>query len=130
MKRLTGRKEYLDIALESGEYLLKNETPAGNWALIQPSCPYYGFIHPRHAYWWGKPMIVLYDETGDTRFLMCFKRSVEWYAKALRRDGGFFRNTGTDFQTPTFGSCTSGSACAAIMLMEAYGRYEDSSLPP
>lgn len=129
-KRLTGKKAYLDIALETAEYLLKTENPSGNWALIQPSQPYYGFIHPRHAYWWGKPMIDLYDETGDTRFLMCFKRSTEWYMKALRRDGGFFRNTDSEFQTPTFGSCTSGSACAAIILLEAYERYDDSSLLP
>jgi hypothetical protein len=35
----------------------------------------------------------------------------------MRKDGGIFRNTYVDFNTTSFGHATSGSACAAILMM-------------
>ena len=116
--KLTGNRQYLDIAVAVGETLLREENPAGNWVGILPCLTECELIHPRHAYWWGKPMMPLYQATGDKRFLELFKRSMNWYDKAIRIDGGMFRNTRTDFATDTFGQATSGSACAAICFME------------
>lgn len=116
--KLTGERRYLDIAVAVGETLLREENPAGNWVNIVPCQASRGLIHPRHAYWWGKPMLALYQATGDSRFLELFRRSVNWYDQALRLDGGMFRNTRTDFRTDSFGHSTSGSACAAICFLE------------
>jgi hypothetical protein len=64
-------------------------------------------------------MLEICKETGDERFRELFYRSVAWYEKALRRDGGLFRATYSDFNTDSFGHATSGSACAARCFMAA-----------
>ena len=115
---LTGERRYLEIAVATAETLLREETPPGNWINIVPCDPRAGTIHPRHAYWWGRPMLALYRETGDERFLALFRRSVDWYDRALRMDGGFFRDVGTDFNCASFGHATSGSACAALCFLD------------
>ena len=116
--KLTGNKRYYDIAVATAETLLKEEGPDGNWIKICPCNPKTGIIHPRHAYWWGRPQLTIYKETGDERFLELFRRSVNWYDNAIRRDGGIIRNTGVDFRTDSFGHATSGSACAALCFMD------------
>jgi len=116
--RLTGERRYLEIAVATAETLLREETPSGNWINIVPCDPRRGTIHPRHAYWWGRPMLALYRETGDERFLALFRRSVDWYDRALRMDGGFFRDVGADFNCASFGHATSGSACAALCFLD------------
>ena len=116
--KLTGNVRYLEIAKSIAETLIKEEYPSGNWIKICPCNPETGIIHPRHAYWWGRPMLTMYKETNDQRFLGVFCRSVEWYDKALRRDGGLIRDTGADFKTASFGHATSGSACAALCFMD------------
>lgn len=116
--KLTGEKRYLDIAAATAETLLREEGPAGNWINIIPCDPAKGTIHPRHAYWWGRPMLTLYRETGDERYLELFRRSVQWYDHALRLDGGLFRDTAADFNTDSFGHAASGSACAALCFLD------------
>lgn len=116
--KLTGEKRYLDIAVATAEKLLLEERPAGNWIDIFPCNARRGVIHPRHAYWWGRPMLTLYKETGDLRFLGLFRRSVQWYDHALRLDGGFLRDTSVDFNTGCFDHATSGSACAALCFLD------------
>ena len=116
--KLTGEKRYLDIAVATAETLIREEGPAGNWINIVPCDSQRGTIHPRHAYWWGRPMLTIYKETRDRRFLDLFRRSVQWYDRALRLDGGFIRDTSADFNTGSFGHATSGSACAAICFLD------------
>lgn len=117
--RLTGNPLYRKIALDTAEHLIELEDPPGNWMSFIPCNKALGRIHPRHAFWWGLPMLEVYKETGDERFRELFYRSVEWYEKALRRDGGLFRATYSDFKTDSFGHATSGSACAARCFMAA-----------
>ena len=63
-------------------------------------------------------MAEMYRETGDRRYRELFFRSVHWYERAIRRDGGLFRSTYTDFNTESFGHAASGSACAALCFIE------------
>ena len=117
---LTGNIEYLNIALDTATTLIENENPPGNWIKYIPCNKTRGNIHPRHAFWWGLPMLTLYHETKDVRYKDVFYRSVAWYEKALRVDGGLFRMTFENFNTPSFGHATSGSACAARCFIAAY----------
>ncbi len=48
----------------------------------------------------------------------------------MRRDGGIFRNTYTDFTTDSFGHATSGAACAVIMFLEYYDETGDGEILP
>ncbi|MCF7849060.1 MAG: hypothetical protein K9M45_09435, partial [Kiritimatiellales bacterium] len=118
--RHTGEKRYLDIAVRTAERLLKDEMPPGNWLKYQPCRRQIGSIHPRHAYWWGRPMLQLWETTGDADCLFAFQRSTDWYARAVRTDGGMFRDTRLDFSTSSFGHSTSASACAMMMFMDDY----------
>ena len=128
--RLTGRQHFLDIALATAETLLADEAPAGNWVKYIPCNAATGSIHPRQAYWWGLPMLEVYRETGDERHRNLFIRSVEWYRQAMRRDGGLFRGTDTDFNTDSFGHATSGVACAVIAFIEYRSETGDDSITP
>ena len=128
--RLTGREDFLDIAVGAAETLLREEEPAGNWMRYIPCVPSQGLIHPRQAYWWGRPMLALYQATGDKRFLDCFERSAGWYKSALRLDGGLFRHTGADFNSWSFGHSASGSACAALVLADCRAFFDDGTLTP
>ncbi len=126
----TGERFFLDICRETAEILLREEEPAGNWVGIQPSNHYRRTLHPRQAFWFGRAFLPLYAQTGESRFLFQFERCVQWYRQALRRDGGFFRNTGVDFSTGSFGHCTSGSACAALMFIDYMRAYRTRDLMP
>ncbi len=117
--RLTGEERFKTIALETAERLLREEDPPGNWIGYAPCSRTRGVIHPRHAFWWGYPMLEIHRLSGDPRFLQAFFRSVDWYRQALRRDGGLFRGTYTDFSTDSFGHATSGVGCAVRMFLDA-----------
>ena len=115
------------VASRTADRLLQDEDPPGNWKSYPPAHPVTGIIHPRHAYWWGRPMWMVYKETGDTRYLDCCHRSAEWYVNAMRSDGGLFRNTGPGFKTPSFGHATSGIACASILWMDLIREFGETA---
>ena len=126
--KLTGDEIFKKVAVEAAEMLLANEGPAGNWIKYIPCSIETQRIHPRHAYWWGMPMLDIYNATDDERFLHCFFRSVDWYKKALRKDGGFIRGTYSDFNTDSFGHATSGTACAVICFLKYYEYTGDEKI--
>ncbi len=128
--RLTGNERFRHIAFATAETLLADENPPGNWIKYIPCNAEVGNIHPRHSYWWGLPMLELYKETGDEKYAALFKRAVEWYKKALRHDGGLFRDTYLDFNTDSFGHATSGTACAAICFQRYLELTGDESIRP
>lgn len=114
--QLSGRTDFRKIFYETAERLLAEEEPPGNWIRFAPCQWPDGPIHPRHAYWWALPMLDAYADSGDSRFLACAQRATNWYLKALRHDGGLFRETYRDFNTNSFDHCVSGSACAGILF--------------
>ena len=126
--RLAGNRRFRDIALETAATLLRDENPPGNWINYPPCSRRMGVIHPRHAYWWGYPMLAAFADTREQPFLDCFRRSVQWYRSALRRDGGLFRGTAVDFKTDSFGHATSGVGGAAIMLTAVDNLEKDPEL--
>lgn len=118
--RRTGDPLFSQIYFETAEELLRREHPAGNWIAFGPCHAGGDYIHPRHAYWWGGSLFDGWQASGEIRYRDAALRSAKWYAKALRRDGGFFRNISTDFNTDSFHHATSGSACAAIIFLRAF----------
>ena len=116
--KISGETRFRDIAMATAETLRENENPSGNWICYLPCIIATQSIHPRHAYWWGRPMLTIWRESGNEEYLQLFHRAVRWYANAIRRDGGLFRATGVDFNTESFGHASSGSACAALMFLD------------
>lgn len=124
--------QFLRTALVTGDYalreafyevcerLLRDEKPPGNWIKYGPCNAHTGAIHPRHAYWWGRPFIDAYRDSGEEKYLQAAIRTGEWYLRAIRHDGGLFRNTYTDFSTDSFGHATSGVACAVLLWNDLY----------
>lgn len=104
------------VFYEVADTLLANEEPAGNWINYVPCSWKKGSIHPRHAFWWGRPMWMAYKDSGNEKYRACFNRACEWYVRAMRRDGGLFRNTYSDFTTDSFGHATSGVGAACMMF--------------
>ncbi|NQU39160.1 MAG: hypothetical protein HQ523_04335 [Lentisphaerae bacterium] len=124
--QVSGDASLADVAIRTADRLLKDEAPEGTWAHYPPALARTGVIHPRHSYWWGRPMWKVNQATGDQRYLDCCRRSATWYVKAMREDGGLFRNTDANFNTPSFGQATSGIACAAILWHELAREYGDT----
>lgn len=128
--KLTGNPVYKQIFYKIAERLLADEEPAGNWIKYPPCNMKESRIHPRHAYWWGYPMLDAWLDSKDKKYMECFLRSCRWYAKAQRHDGGIFRWTFTDFKTDSFGHATSGLACAMAMWMDADAITASSEFAP
>ncbi len=122
---LTGDEDYKRVFYEIAERLLREEDPPGTWVAFGPSNPIKGSIHPRQSFWWGRPMLSAYKDSGDHRYLSCFMRSGEWYAGAQRKDGGIFRATYENFKTESFGHQTSATACAALVYLDLYKQTHD-----
>lgn len=122
---LTGEARYRDVFYEILHRLLRDERPAGNWVDYGPCCPKTGECHPRHAYWWGLPMLDAYQHSREKIWLDAAVRSGEWYVKAQRTDGGLFRFTDLNFKTACFEHATSGICCAAILWMRLFRETRD-----
>ncbi len=116
----TKNAEHRKLFFATADRLLKDEEPAGNWINYVPCNAKTGSIHPRHAFWWGRPMIAAWHESKDRKYLECARRAGEWYLHAMRTDGGLFRGTLRDFRTPSFGHENSGISCASILWLELY----------
>lgn len=116
---LSGDERFRTIFYETVDFLGANEYPSGTWGQYPP-CGASGNIHPRQSYWWGLPMYDAYLDTGNDKYLRSLQHCAAWYKKAQRRDGGFIRNTYTDFSTDSFGHATSGTVCAAILWEQLY----------
>jgi len=116
--KLTGNEEYATLFWEMIDRLILDEDPPGNWISYWPNNKKKGYFHPRHSFWWGRPFLVAYKEGKEQKYLNVVKRACDWYINAIRKDGGLFRNTYTDWGTESFGHATSGTACAVILWLE------------
>ncbi len=116
--RKTGDEKFLNTHLEISERLLTDQNPSGNWMDYSPNDPVKKSFHPRHTYWWGIPLIESFRITHDARYIEAATACAEFTVRALRHDGGYFRNYYLGNSTDSFGHATSGSACAAILLLE------------
>jgi poly(3-hydroxybutyrate) depolymerase len=128
--QLTGNKEYLRTAEKVAARLLADEEPSGNWINYHPCNRQTGLIHPRQCYWWGHPMLAMYQFSNEKQYRAQFLRSCEWYQHAIRRDGGLLRNTYLDFNTDSFGHATSGAAAAISMFLDAWTVLDQKEMWP
>ena len=128
--KYSGDENLRRIFYEVADHLLEREGPEGNWIGYVPCNWKEGYIHPRHAYWWGRPMWMAYKENQKSKYRKCFDRACTWYTKAMRHDGGIIRNTYADFNTLSFGHACSGSSCAAIMFRDAFTELGDPKYIP
>lgn len=120
---------YLKVFLEVADRLLKDEDPPGNWIKYYPCNPNafggLGHIHPRHAYWWGYPMLSAYDATGDQKYLECAIRSGDWYIQNSTLDGAIYYHTTRNGKHLSFDFCTSAVGCAIIMWIDLWKRLKE-----
>jgi len=105
---------------EIADLLIAKEEPAGNWINYVPCDWKTGAIHPRQAFWWGRPMWMAYKNSKVDKYRQCFERACDWYTKAMRHDGGMLRGTYRDFSTDSFGHATSGTGCACMMFRDSF----------
>lgn len=116
----TGDEKYARVFWEVLACLRADEAPPGNWVAYWPNNPRKGLLHPRHAFWWGRPFVQAARErpARAEEYLAVARRAGDWYVHAIRLDGGIFRDTRTDFATSSLGHAMSGAACAAILWTE------------
>ena len=123
--QLTGEAAYRHAFYDVLNRLLVDERPSGNWVDYGPCRPEFGECHPRHAYWWGLPMINAWRDSRDPRWLDGARRAGLWYIKAQRTDGGLFRYTDLEFKTGCFDHATSGIMCASILWLRLFQETGD-----
>ncbi len=122
----TGHQPFLDAHVKVSRRLVADQRPRGNWIDYGPCHAAAGLFHPRQTYWWSLPLLESYRLTGDRQYLETVIASGEFLARAMRRDGGFFRGTYADFGTDSFGHAASGSACAAILFLGLFKATRES----
>jgi hypothetical protein len=120
------QKIFFDVA----DRLLRTEDPPGNWMAFHPCDWRAASIHPRQAFWFGRPMWMAYLESGQRKYRDCFDRACQWYVRAMRRDGGMLRNTYADFNTDSFGHAGSGTGCACMMFRDQYAQLGNTAYLP
>lgn len=123
-------EKYRKVFYETADKLLRREEAKGNFIGYNPANWEKGYLHPRHAFWWGRPMWMAYKDSGDIKYGECFNRSCQWYTKAMRQDGGIIRQTYVDFNTLSFGHATSGVSCAVLMYRDAFVELGNSRYIP
>jgi len=117
----TKKDSFRKIFFETADRILREEMPPGNWIKFIPCNLDKGSLHPRQAFWFGRPMVMAWKEAQikgqeyPEKYLNCAKRAADWYVRAQRRDGGLFRGTYLDFKTDSFGHATSGILCACCL---------------
>jgi len=120
---------YLKTFLEVADRLLQDEDPPGNWIKYYPCDPNafggLGHIHPRHAWWWGYPMLSAYDATGGKKYLECGIRSGDWYIQNSTLDGAIYYHTTRNSKHLSFDFCTSAVGCAIIMWIDLWKKLKD-----
>jgi rhamnogalacturonyl hydrolase YesR len=121
---------YLQIFREVSDRLLKDEDPPGNWIKYKPCNPGAfegrGDIHPRHAWWWGYPMLDAFDAFGEKKYLDAAVRAAQWYIDNDNLDGGYYYHiTKTGSKHLSFDFCTSAVGCAVIMWTDLWKRTGD-----
>lgn len=128
--KYSGQVIFRKVFYEVADCLLKREEPLGNWIGYAPCKWEDQVMHPRQAFWWGRPLWLAYKDSGKTKYLDAFNRSCQWYTKAMRHDGGMIRRTYTDFSTDSFGHATSATSCAVMMFRDAYTELGDPQYIP
>jgi hypothetical protein len=128
--KYSGREEFRRVFYEIADHLLKREEPRGNWFGYAPCNWKEQSMHPRQAFWWGRPLWMAYKDSGKTKYRDAFNRACQWYTKAMRHDGGMIRRTYTDFSTDSFGHATSATSCAVMMFRDAYTELGDPQYIP
>ena len=120
----TNDKRFLDVHVQVSERLVRDQRPPGNWVDYGPCSPQEMRFHPRHTYWWGRPLLDTFRQTGRREFLETAVASGEFTLRALRSDGGYFRSVYLEsdgyLNTDSFGHATSGAACGAIFFLDLY----------
>ena len=123
--RLNGRDDWRDIFFETADRLVADGQPPVNWGRYSSRGRLHQADHPRHAFWWGLPMWDAYQETNEHKYLEQVVQAGDWLIKAVRHDGGMFRESYYDGSTDSFGHATSGTACAAILWSRLWHQLAD-----
>ncbi len=128
--KVSGKERFREVFFGLANRLLKDENPPGNWISYTPNSKSIGFIHARHAWWWGYPMADAFEETQEEKYFECFKRACDWYVWAQNVDGGMHYSTYIDRNKMSFGLCSSAVGCALIMWkrykeMTGENRYDE-----
>ncbi|OGV83633.1 MAG: hypothetical protein A3K19_07640 [Lentisphaerae bacterium RIFOXYB12_FULL_65_16] len=128
--RQTGETRFRDVQVRVSETLVQTQRPRGNWVDYAPCNPDRMRFHPRHTYWWGLPLLDTYRETGRGEFLETAVAAGEFTLRALRSDGGYFREVSVEpdgtVNTASFGHATSGAACGALLFLALHRETGDA----
>jgi hypothetical protein len=125
LARATGDERYLRIFLDMAERAVREERPEGTWMIFPPWRQDTGRLHVRTSWWWGYPLLLAYDVSGDRRFWDAALRVGGWYLAQQNLDGGFYYSPLISGKHSSFGLATSGAAVATIIWADLYSRTGD-----
>ncbi len=124
--RELNKPAYLQIFREVSDRLLREEDPPGNFMKYAPCKPSAfggeGHIHPRHAWWWGYPMLTAYDAFKEEKYLKAGIRACDWYLDNVSLDGACYYHNSLKGRHLSFDFCTSAVGCAVIMWVDLWKR--------
>ena len=126
MYQYTGNVEYKDAFLTLCESLLDKQDEHGLWMDFMPNHKDVGTFHPRFNLWYAESLLEGYELTGDKRYLVAAKRTVDRYVEAQQSNGAIHYKNYLDGRVDKSSICGSSVSFTGLLMMRLmkYG-YND-----
>ncbi|MDH3651946.1 MAG: glycoside hydrolase family 127 protein [Saprospiraceae bacterium] len=117
MYRFNGEKKYLDAFLSLCNSLVEKQDEHGLWMRFMPNHPAQNAFHPRFNLWYAESLINAFEETGNQKYLVAAKKTVDRYLAAQRGDGTIFYKNYLNGEADPGSICGSAVAFTGLLMM-------------
>ncbi|GLR19820.1 hypothetical protein [Portibacter lacus] len=127
MYRYTSNEKYKDAFIKLCNSVLETQDEHGLWMDFMPNHIDVNTFHPRFNLWYAESLLNGYDLTGDEKYLVGAKKTVDRYVEAQLESGVIYYENFLDGTYTKNSICGSAVAFNALLMirLEGYGYGSD-----